>query len=108
MSQPSETVNYTVRMQLTGGNVEFEIKNGNSSTWSTFGNYGWLKVSAPTTQSNLSLYSPQVSVANSRVGFAKHRVQRFGILRVRYYTHDGVLVSTDTTDRMVHELAAGE
>jgi hypothetical protein len=108
MSQPNETVYYTVRMQLVGGKVEFEVRNGSSSTWNNFGIYDWFKVSAPTTQTQLSLYSPQVSVDNSRVSFAKHRVKRFGILRVRYYTHGGELVSTDSTERMVHVLPAGQ
>ena len=101
----NETINYTMCLEIKNGNVEFEVRNGTSNSWETFGGQGYLKTRAATTQTSLTLYSPTVSIANSRIGFAKHRVKRFGILRVRYYTHDNQLLSTDETDRMVHVLA---
>ena len=102
----NESLSYTMCLEIKDGNVEFEVRNGSSTTWGTFGGQGYLKTSASTTQKHLTLYSPTVSVENSRIGFAKHRVKRFGILRVRYYSHDNVLESTDETDRMVHEPVA--
>jgi hypothetical protein len=102
----NETINFTMCLELKNGNVEFEVRNGTSESWGTFGGQGYLKTAASSTQTSLSLYSPTVSVTNSRIGFAKHRVKRFGILRVRYYTYDNVLLSVDETDRMVHEPAA--
>ncbi|MFN0199654.1 MAG: hypothetical protein ACKVT0_23110 [Planctomycetaceae bacterium] len=108
LSFEDETIYYTMRMELQEGNIDFEVRNGYSTTWSSFGNYGYLKVGTTTTQTSLSQYDPEVSVANSRIAFAKHRVQRFGILRVRYYTHDNQLVDVDYTDRMVHILSDEE
>jgi hypothetical protein len=99
----NETIHFTMCLEIKDGNVEFEVRDGSSTSWGTFGGQGYLKTSASTTQNHLTLYSPTVSVKNSRVGFAKHRVKRFGILRVRYYSHGNVLESTDETDRMVHK-----
>jgi hypothetical protein len=107
LNTSGEVITYTMRLQLTNGNVLFDVRNGSSTTWGTFGGQGYLTTGASTTQTSLSLYDPAVSVKNSRVSFAKHRVKRFGILRTRYYTHDNVLLSTDETDRMVHELTTG-
>jgi len=101
----NETVNFTMCLEIKNGYVEFEVRNGTSDSWGTFGGQGYLKTSAATAQTSLSLYSPTVSVENSRIGFAKHRVKRYGILRVRYYTHDNQLLSVDETERMVHVLA---
>ena len=105
LNTPAETVYYTMSMELKDGKVIFEASDGWSQTWGEFGNWNWLKVSTTTSQTRLNLYDPSESVANSRIGFAKHRVDRFGILRVRYYTHGNVLVKTDYTDRWVHLLA---
>ena len=101
-----ETINFKMCVELKNGNVQFEVRDGTSTTWGSFGGQGYLKTGASTTQTSLTRYSPAVSVKNSRIGFAKHRVNRYGILRVRYYTYDNVLLSTDETDRMVHEPAA--
>ena len=101
----NETVNYTMCLEIKNGTVEFEVRNGTSHSWETFGGQGYLKTSAATAQTSLSLYSPAVSVESSRISFAKHRVKRFGILRVRYYGHDNQLLSTDETDRMVRQAA---
>lgn len=108
LATPGETITFTMRLEITDGRVEFSVPHANSPTWGNFGGHGYLKTGASTTQTSLSLYSPAVSVKNSRVGFAKHRVKRYGILRTRYYTHNNVLLSTDETDRMVHVLPTGE
>lgn len=105
LSFPNESIYYTMAMKLDEGDVEFAVKNGYSETWSNFGWSGWLEVGTTTTQTRLNLYDAEESVANSRIAFAKHRVNRFGILRVRYYTYGNVLVKTDYSDRWVHVLA---
>ncbi|MDA0832568.1 MAG: hypothetical protein O2955_00565 [Planctomycetota bacterium] len=105
LSYPNETIYYTMAMELKNGNVDFEARDGYSDTWNEFGHWNYLKVGTTTTQTRLNFYDPEKSVSNSRIGFAKHRVNRFGMLRVRYYTYDNVLVHTDYTDRMVHVLA---
>jgi hypothetical protein len=101
LATANEVITYTVAMRLGGSNLEFEVINGNSTTWGQFGRVGYLKNSASTSLSNLNSYSPETSVNNSRVAFASHRVKKFTLKEVRYYSSSG-LVATDTTERVVH------
>jgi hypothetical protein len=98
----NEVVLFTSSMQIDDDVLEFRIKNGTSLTWSTFGGNGYLKTRYNTTLENLDSYSPDVSVANSRVAFASHRVRKLVLSRIRYYSQEG-LVTTDDTPRIVHE-----
>jgi hypothetical protein len=98
----NEVVLFTSSMQIDDDVLEFRIKNGTSLTWSTFGGNGSLKTRYNTTLENLDSYSPDVSVANSRVAFASHRVRKLVLSRIRYYSQEG-LVTTDDTPRIVHE-----
>ena len=96
-----EVVTYTAAMRLDDDRLTFEIINGTSETWGLFGGQGYLKFQRVTTLSNLSGYKPEVSVANSRIGFASHRVLKLVLTEVRYYSDDALEV-TDETDRVVH------
>ena len=98
----NEVVTFTSAMTLDGSALEFQIRNGTSQTWSSFGGNGYLKTRYFTTLSNLNAYSPDVSVVNSRVAFASHRVKKLVLTKIRYYSSTG-LVATDETQRIVHE-----
>ena len=98
----NEVVIFTSAMEIDDAVLEFQIKNGSSLTWSNFGGSGYLKTRYYTTLNNLVGYSPDVSVANSRVAFASHRVKKLVLSRIRYYYSEG-LVATDDTPRIVHE-----
>jgi hypothetical protein len=50
---------------------------------------------------NLDTYSPDVSVANSGIGFAANRVQSLKLKQVRVTTSSGT-VYIDTTQRVAH------
>lgn len=98
----NEVITFTSTMLIDGSFLEFQIVNGVSQTWSTFGGNGYLKTRYYTTLDDLDEYSPDVSAANSRVAFASHRVRKLVLTQVRYYSEDG-LVATDSTPRIVHE-----
>lgn len=100
-----EVIKYTFAMYLSNGNVVFDVINGTSTTWGDFGRQKYMKVAIPTTQLYFPLYSPEVSVANSRVSYAAHRVKKFAQKEVRYYDALGILNSKDTTERVVHQLS---
>lgn len=102
MSAVGETVRWTQVMRLAEGRVVFEIINGTSSTWGSFGGQGYLKLSAPSSLANLNAYSPEVSVRNSGVGFAGNRVQSLVLKRVRYQLSNGMVLE-DGTARVVHQ-----
>ncbi|HUG92720.1 MAG TPA: hypothetical protein VML55_17905 [Planctomycetaceae bacterium] len=101
----NEVITFKQVMKLSSGKVEFTINSGASTTWGTFGTSGILKASLDTTQVDLSNYSPDVSVQNSYVGFAKHRVKKLALKEVRYYDKFGNLIQHDTTERIVHQLS---
>lgn len=99
-----EEIRYTSVIRLENRNLVFEILNGTSTSWDSFGN-GELKLQYPTWRDHLNNYSVDYSVANSRIGFASHRVRRFTLERVRYYFENASglrLHSTDDTPRVLH------
>lgn len=100
LSIPGETIRYTMAMSIEQEKLKIRVKNGTSTSWGSFGGDS-LVVSCPARQPNLSNYSTLLSVAKSRVAFAKHRVEKFSLKRVRYY-HNDELVKTDETVRQVY------
>ncbi|MCC7423807.1 MAG: hypothetical protein IT428_26375 [Planctomycetaceae bacterium] len=100
----NEKVTWTSSMSLLRDLnwLRFEISNGQSTTWGTFGNNSELRRGTGTYLNRLNSYSPETSVENSRVGFASNRVKKLTLKKVRYYA-DGNLVSTDETERVVFE-----
>jgi hypothetical protein len=98
----NETVRWTQQMRLSGGSLEFEIVNGSSQSWGSFGGQGYLRATATTSLSNLNQYSPSVSTAHSGVGYASNRVDSLVLREVRRYSSAG-LVEQDTTLRVVHQ-----
>ncbi len=96
----NEEIRYTSAMSVVDGKLVFEILNGTSESWGTFGT-GELKLEVDTWRNHLNWYSPEFTAYNSRVGFASHRVRRFTLERVRYFSANG-LRSTDDTPRVLH------
>ncbi len=96
----NEEIRYTSAVSIQNGNLVFEILNGSSETWGAFGT-GELKLQVATWRDHLNQYSPDYSVENSRIGFASHRVRRFTLERVRYYSSNG-LHATDEAPRALH------
>lgn len=101
MSSGSETVRWTQVMYVTGGLLRFEVTGGTSTTWGSFGGSGSLRHTESTLLTDLDGYSPDVSVANSGVGFAGNRVSSLVLKRVRVFLSDGQQV-VDETPRVVH------
>lgn len=102
LSTPGEVITYTVDMHLHDGQLHVDIEDGQSTTWGPFGDDWRLRTCEYTSISDLKNYSPNVSVQNSRVAFASHQVARLSLVRVRYYTANGLL-QTDNTERVVHQ-----
>jgi hypothetical protein len=102
----SETITWTTRMSLNNSESErlrFRVVNGSSTSWGAFGTEGVFRVTAVSALPNLNGYSPEVSVANSGIGFGSQRVSRLVLKRVRYYDDWWNLLHEDTTQRVVHE-----
>lgn len=101
LATAGETVTWTQTMDLEGSYLAFELKDGASSTWGSFGRYGYLRTYATTSLTNLNGYHPDVSVANSGIGFAGNRVTSLVLKEVRLITASGETLR-DTTPRVVH------
>jgi hypothetical protein len=95
LSTPGETVRYTLAMEVKEGYLKFTLLNGNSLTWGDFGGPSE-SLSVSSLVSNLNGYRKSLSVDNAHVGFAAHKVNRFTLKEVRYYS-GGTLVQQDTT-----------
>jgi hypothetical protein len=98
----NETITWTQRMSLSGGNLNFKVLSGNSTTWGQFGvNDTDLAVSAVSSAADLSGYSPANSVAKAGATYGADKVTTMTLLQVRYY-QGSTLLSTDTTARQVN------
>jgi len=101
MSLSGETVRWTQVMELREGMLTFEVTDGTSSSWGSFGGQGYLKASVATPLSDLNGYDPAVSVANSGVSYGGNRVESLTLKAVRLFTATGEELA-DTTPRVVH------
>ena len=102
MSDGAEVVTWTQRMWLDDGVLKFEVDDGTSSTWNTFGGQGYLRSTVETTLGNLNAYDPDVSVENSGVTYAGNRVSKLVLKQVRIVGTNGQEY-VDTTARIAHE-----
>lgn len=100
LAEVNETITWTQSMSLTGSQVIYRVKNGNSSTWDDFGGDGNLLVTFATSLTDLSAYSPETSATNSGVTWQSNRVSSLVLTSVRYYAGD-ILVNTDNNPRTV-------
>jgi hypothetical protein len=96
-------VTWTQILDVSDGVLTFQVKNGASSTWGSFGYSNQFKVQRGWGVNHINSYTPAVSEARSGVAFASNRVQSLKILRVRGTMSDGT-TATDNTVRVVHEL----
>ena len=92
--KPGEVIEYTVAMYLQDGKLQYEIINGESETWGSFGGQGYLKITENTRLTNLALYDPSISLANSRLLGGAHRMECAHLKAVRRFRADG----TSTTE----------
>jgi hypothetical protein len=107
MATPGETVTWTQAMTWKNSTINFQVSNGQSQTWGTFGGHsdseeGQLFLSLPTSLSNLNSYSPDVSLNNSGVSFASNLVGSLTLVAVRWYDANGNLIKEITTPQNVH------
>ena len=98
-----EVVRWKQVMTLNNGELAFEIIDGSSTTWGSFGGNQSLRIAVPTSLTSLNSYSPSVSVSQSGIGFAGNRVSRLHMTHCKAITSSG-LVLEDSTDRTVHTL----
>lgn len=100
LSRSSDSLRYTVAMELTENGVRFELLKGASRTWGRFAQTP-VTVTVSDETSTLEHYSPEFSTENTCVNLGAHRVELLYLNTTRY-TFDNGDVETDTTDRVLH------
>lgn len=89
MHHESETVTWAQRISLVDGELKFEVVDGNSQTWGTFGTNGEMSLSVPTELTRLNNYRPAVSLEQSGISYAGNRVSSLVLTRLEWQTDDG-------------------
>ena len=90
LADDAEVISWVQRISWVDGNLKFEVVNGNSESWGTFGNSGELSLTQPTALTRLNAYRPAVSIEQSGIGYAGNRVSSLVLKRIQWQTVDGV------------------
>jgi hypothetical protein len=95
LQHSNETVRWVHRLSLDNGTLHFQVSDGTSETWPSFGGDD-LSLSVASSLSSLNGYHPSVSIGESQVSYAENRVTSLTLTKLIWVTDDG----------QVHELDA--
>jgi hypothetical protein len=99
LNSNGESVRWTQLIAIVGNELVFAVKNGQSSSWGSFGGPS-TAVKLSSNLSNLNDYSPSRSIQSSGIGFAANRVGSLKLVRIRAFLSNGTYIQTDLN----HEL----
>lgn len=106
LSTTAETISWSQAMRIDGcGNLTFSVDNGSSITWGSFGGTDATSLTGQTGRvvlPNLNSYTTATSVENSWITYGANRVDEIRIKEVRRYNSEGVLLSRDTTPKVIY------
>jgi hypothetical protein len=98
---PNETITWTQQMSVASGQINYQLKNGQSASIGNFPrSQGNLTVSFASTAASLAGYDPAFSFKNSGVTWEKNYVTSLQLVKVRYFLN-GTLLLTDSTVRSI-------
>lgn len=89
LSQDGETITWVQRLQIEGESLTFEIADGSSNTWGSFGDNGQLKRTIGSSLTRLNQYRPSISIEESGIGYAGNRVSSLTLKKLVWTTSDG-------------------
>ena len=89
LEQANDELHWVERLKVEEGTLSFEVVDGSSSSWGSFGGNGSLAFSTPTSLESLNGYRPAISLTESQVGYAGNRVQRLLLKKLVWLTDDG-------------------
>jgi hypothetical protein len=89
LDQTNDVISWVQRLKVEDGALSFEVLDGSSDSWGSFGGGGSLALSTPTTLDSLNGYRPAVSINESEVGYAGNRVQNLLLKKLVWITDDG-------------------
>ena len=104
MSDKAETVSWTQELETNGSQLSFTIRDGQSTTWGSFGYpANNMKIQGTFGITDLNGYDPDMSSGYSGISFGSNRVQKLVLNEVRYYDASGLLW-VDSAPRVVFQL----
>lgn len=106
LSRDNETITWTQRMQLSDEAITYRVIAGHSTTWGDFGGDD-LGITFASGLSDLGEYSPTYSTSKSGIGWQADHVDSMTLVSVRYFAGN-TLVSTDSTEKVVHPASSPE
>ena len=89
LEQSGDVIQWVQRLKVENGTLSFEVVDGTSNSWGSFGGSGSLAFATPTSLEDLNGYRPAVSLGESQVGYAGNRVQRLLLKKLVWVTDDG-------------------
>jgi hypothetical protein len=95
----NDTIRWTQSLRVAFGRLTFEVQDGTSGTWGNFG-FGHFELDMGWGVPHINSYSPDVSLANSGIGYASNRVSSLKITRIKK-TYDNLNTVTDNTERVL-------
>jgi hypothetical protein len=101
LSRTAETVTWTQVMVTDGQNLGFQITNGHSTTWGSFGGDSMSLVVSANLQ-HLNQYSANQSKSSSWITYGSNRVNSLVIRQVRKYHANG-LITIDIVPKVVYQ-----
>jgi len=102
LSSSAETIRWTQVLSTQNGQLRFQIDDGTSETWGSFGGSETSLTGAVGVWS-LNQYNTYVSLENSIVSFGANRIDMLRITAVRRYQADGTLISEDKNPKVVFQ-----
>jgi hypothetical protein len=84
----NEVVHWVQRITLNDGTLTFEVRDGESETWNSFGG-DHLTLHAATSLYSLNGYRPAVSLSESQVNYAENRVVSLTLTKLVWETENG-------------------
>ena len=88
LQQDQEVITWVQRLRLVDGKLIFEIVDGHSQSWGSFGGSEELKITHATELSRLNDYRPAVSLDQSGIAYAGNRVSSLTLKKLRWQTLD--------------------
>lgn len=102
LSTSAETITWSQALQTDGTTLSFEVFNGLSATWGTFGRD--MRIDESTELPDLDSYTVKASMQNSCITYGTNRVDRLSITEVRFYGPDGELIAVDSTEQVLFDI----
>ncbi len=90
LDHSDEVVTWVQRISLQDNHLSFQIVDGSSDSWGTFGGDA-LSLDVTTSLTSLNNYLPGVSLTESQVGYAENRVTSLTLTKLVWVTDDGVV-----------------